>query len=303
MSVPRPVFVLGIQRSGTTLAANLLAAHPLIAGVTAARHQGVHESVFFSHFARMFGPWDDPAARARALGSFGKSDYVALCGVGSVEWAGICAGAQGYADVFRALMKVPARRKGARAWVEKSPHHTVLADDIAAQMPDAVFLCVTRPTEDLLRSRLWSYGRVPPAYPKRALSILRACASNAFHRRYMARFAARMGPGRAFEVGFEDLRRDPDAALGPLLAVLGLPGLDGRRPEFARNTSFASDAARARALSGLDRALVRVFEGGIAVMPYGVLGLVRRGLVRRRPQGFPHWVWPKAGPQTKRDVS
>ncbi|MEX0303588.1 MAG: sulfotransferase, partial [Leisingera sp.] len=35
-----PVFVLGLQRSGTTLAANLLAAQPGIAAVAAKHHQG-----------------------------------------------------------------------------------------------------------------------------------------------------------------------------------------------------------------------------------------------------------------------
>ncbi|MEZ5911953.1 MAG: hypothetical protein R3D84_06760 [Paracoccaceae bacterium] len=97
-----------------------------------------------------------------------------------------------------------------------------MADAIAAAMPDARFVCVTRDTADFVRSRLWSYGRVPPPYPRRALVILRAVASAIFHERYLRGFVRRAGPGRAIAVRFA-LRDVPENALAPVFESLGLP--------------------------------------------------------------------------------
>lgn len=286
------IFVLGLQRSGTTLAANLLAAHPDIAAVTAERHHGVHESVFFSHFARIHGDWSDTEAQERILRDFLRSDYFRLTGLGEDLVRDCARQSASSGAFFGAVMDALARSRGARAWVEKSPHHTLLADTIAAQLPRAVFLCVTRDTEGLLRSRLWSYGRHPPPYPRRALPVARAAASNVFHRRHMAALPDRIGPDRIFHVTFRDLRDDPDRALAPLLNRLGLARPDGLRPEFAPNSSFASDSERERALSSTDRNLARLVETAAEALPQGMLAALQRRLAARRPTRYPAWVWP-----------
>lgn len=289
---PRPLFVLGLQRSGTTLAANLLAAHPDIAAVTAERHRGVHESVFFSHFARIYGDWNDPDARARAVQAFLDSDYFLLTGLArdSAINDGMAAAQPG--DFFRAVMDALAQRLGRIAWVEKSPHHTLLADEIATALPDACFLCVRRDSADLLRSRLWSYGRVPPPYPRRAAALLRGCASNRFHIGQMEAFARRVGPKRALFVDFDALRADPDAALAPFLEAAGLATLGGARPAFAANSSFKDQDQRARALTQIDTLVIRAAEAGMRALPQPVLAALRRRIAARRPLTLPAWVWP-----------
>lgn len=243
--MPRvPIFVLGMQRSGTTFAANLLAAHPEIAAVTAPQHQGVHESVFFSHFARLHGDWQNPAAKARALAGFFQSDYFLLTGLKATDFAG--PPAQDAASFFRNVMDQYAARSGARAWVEKSPHHTLLADHIAAAFPDARFVCLIRDPVDLLASRLWSYGRAPPSYPRRAATVLQACASCVFHSRFLMDFGRRLGTDRVFCIDYATLKANPEAALAEVLSSCGLQPLAGLRPAFRPNSSFASQADRAR---------------------------------------------------------
>lgn len=286
---PVPIFILGIQRSGTTFAGNLLAAHPDIAAVTAERHQGVHESVFFSHFARVHGDWSAPEARAKALAGFLASDYFRLTGL-DPALPGIVAGADP-AAFFRAVMERFAFAQGARAWIEKSPHHTLLADRIAAALPEARFLCVTRNTADLLGSRLWSYGRVPPAYPRRALTIATACASNDFHARFLGVFARRVGPQRAFSVDYAALKADPDAALAPLLSACGLPGLAGRRPAFRPNSSFSAALPRSRALTRTDRLIAEASALAAQAVPMWLLARLQARRAARRPAEFPSWVW------------
>ncbi|MEZ5798365.1 MAG: sulfotransferase [Paracoccaceae bacterium] len=287
---PVPILVLGIQRSGTTFAANLLAAHPQISAVTDRRHQGVHESVFFSHYARIFGDWSDPEARAAAVAEFLRSDYFILCQADPAATRAAMLAAPTAGAAFRSVMQDLAQRSGALAWLEKSPHHTLLAEAIAAELPDAVFLCLTRDTAALVRSRLWSFGRVPPAYPARAALILKACASNVFHDRYLAGLTQRLGSARVCHLRYDRLQADPDAALDPLLHQLGLRPLAGRRPAFAPNSSFGSEAQRRAALGTTDLALIHLFTALARMLPQILLRALQRRLSRNRPAEFPHWV-------------
>lgn len=290
-----PVFVLGLQRSGTTLAANLLAAQPGIAAVADPRHQGVHESVYFSHFTPAMAPWPGQGSRAEAAADFLASEYYRLSGLPR-QWGEQAAEAScSPAELFCRVMQALALRKGAVAWVEKSPHHTLLAEEIAAAVPEARFLCISRRTPDLLRSRLWSYGRRPPPYPRRALLIARACASNIFHQRYMRSLPERLGRERVFQVSFEALCAGPGVALAPLLAALGLGAGDLKAPEYAANSSFSSSSQRLRALTATDLAFARAAAGAAWLMPQALLRLLQQRMARRRPRVFPPWVWPQAG--------
>lgn len=290
MSRPVPLFILGLQRSGTTFAANLLAAHPQIAAVAHARHRGVHESVFFSHFARLFGDWSETGARAEAVAAFLDSDYFRLTGLDAAATGAAMQAAQTPGAAFRQVMDTLAQQGGRRVWIEKSPHHTLLAAEIADMLPDAHFLCIARETADFTRSRLWAYGRQPPRYPGRARVILRACLSNAFHQRFMAGLPVRIGANRVHAVGYAALARDPDAALAPLLSALGLAPLAGRRPDFAANSSFASAASRAAALGRSDRALIAAGAALAGAVPQPLLAALQRRAARRRPRAFPAWV-------------
>lgn len=289
---PVPIFVLGMQRSGTTFAANLLAAHPAIAAVTAPQHQGVHESVFFSHFARLHGDWQNPLAKARALAGFFKSDYFLLTGLNAADFAGPAT--QDAAAFFREVMNRYAEKSAARAWVEKSPHHTLLADQIAAAFPDARFVCLMRDPVDLLASRLWSYGRAPPSYPRRAATVLQACASCVFHSRFLLDFGKRFGTDRVFCIDYAALKANPDAALAGVLVGCGLQPLAGLRPAFRPNSSFGSQTERARALTKCDRIIARVATLAAWLMPFWALRQMQKRKATHRPINFPHWVWTLA---------
>ncbi|MEM1398423.1 MAG: sulfotransferase [Pseudomonadota bacterium] len=285
-----PVFILGIQRSGTTWVANLLAAHPAIAAVKAERHHGVHESVYFSHFARCYGPWEDASARARFLKAFLASDYFSLTGLDPTGFADT--DARSYAAFFREVMDRFAADNDRHIWLEKSPHHTLLGDELAKAYPDAVFICIIRPTMDLLRSRLWSFGRTPPPYPKRLAVIARACVSNAFHRRSLVGFAARHA--RAFSLDYADLSADPLAALAPLWPALKLDPPEKLESAFAANTSFGSATQRKRALTATDRAVARAFIAAVTLVPQSILIAAHRLITTRRKPVFPRWVWRTA---------
>ncbi|AAV94824.1 sulfotransferase [Ruegeria pomeroyi] len=287
MIAPRPIFVLGLQRSGTTLIGNLLAAHPDVAAATDPHHRGIHESVFFSHFARAWD-WRDPAARARAVAAFLDSDYGRLLDLTAED----CHRLERIGDpevFFRQAMSAHARQQGALAWVEKSPHHVHEAARIAAAYPDARFVAIHRDSAGLVRSRLWAYGRVPRAGLARLPAVLRGALSNAYHRRVLRRFAHHF-PDRVVTLEYRAFVAGGAASVAAMIAALGLPSAPGLAPEYAPNSSFAGPDAAA-SLTRIDHAAIALAGVLCALVPLWLLDRLRAGASSRRRLEFPRWVW------------
>lgn len=288
-----PVFVLGLQRSGTTWVANMLAGSGAVAAVAAPEHQGVHESIFFSHFARLFGPFDDPQARGRFLDAFAASDYFLLTGLPRASLDAMVAQATDPAGVFAAVMDAVADRDGCTHWLEKSPHHTLLADDLAMRFPEARFVCVMRASATLVASRLVGYGRSPSRGLKRAADILRGALVNALYARHMRRFAAR-AQGRALLLRYEELTAHPASGQRRLVRFLGLAVPPERLVSaYSPNTSHKQSGTQR--LSPLDRALVWLGDGLGRLVPLAVLALAEDRRRRARGADWPDWVWLKTG--------
>ncbi|MGH6928732.1 MAG: sulfotransferase family protein [Dongiaceae bacterium] len=285
---PVPIFVLGLQRSGTTWVANMLGAHSQVACVESEDHHGVHESVFFSHFARAYGDLGDEGNFRRFATDFAASDYYVLTGV-EEGWLWRRRPAS-YAAAFRDLMDEMAHRRGARFWVEKSPHHTLLCRQLARDFPDARFVCVVRESLSRVRSLLWGLRRKPPSYPGRIGFLLTACAANDFYSRTLERFTLECD--RSILVRYEELVRDVEGNLRRIAEFSGVP-LEAAmlKPRFAPNSSFRSAQERDRALGAADRALICGFALLLRVFP---LPLLRRFNVwrnRRDRPTWPAWVW------------
>ncbi|CTQ34792.1 sulfotransferase family protein [Jannaschia rubra] len=289
----RAVFVLGLQRSGTTWVANMLHGSGAVAAVAAEDHRGVHESLFFSHFARAFGPLSDPAARDAFRTAFAASDYWLLTGLPDALLDAAIATARDHAQVFEVVMDAVADRQGAPLWLEKSPHHTLLARDLARRYPAARFVCVTRDSRTLIASRLSAYGRSPPRGARRLADIARGALANALHTRYLRRFAA--AEPRAHLLRYDTLAADPDRGRADLVRALGLAvAPDTLVSAFAPNTSHDRGAGTRR-LSGLDLAVVRLADALGRALPLGVLGRIERRRRERRGADWPGWVWRRSG--------
>ncbi len=285
---PTPVFVLGLQRSGTTWLASLLGGHPDVACIESEDHFGIHESIFFSHFARAYGDLEDDACFERFARDFGDSDYYLLSGL-EEDWLAKN-GPRNYVDAFRSLMDEVARRRGARVWVEKSPHHTLLAYELAEWFPDACFVGVVRDPVDQARSSVFAPGRDPGRYPGRALPIVTAGAASALYERFLRRFDA--GNDRSCLVRFADMKEDREREMRRVAEFLGLdfdPRMTVER--FQANTSFRSSADRAKAFSPADRALVKLAHATARLLPIGALLAIRKRRRAQRNVVWPDWCW------------
>lgn len=292
-TVGAPLFVLGLQRSGTTWLANLLAGHSRVVAVEADDHFGVHESIFFSHFEPFYGDLTDVERRRRFVDDFAASDYFVLSGIDE-EWLRNLQ-PESYAQCFRALMEEVARRRGgADYWLEKSPDHTLLAERLAWCLPDARFVGIVRSPLAVVQSRFWLHRRDRPSRLRRLLELASLAASTSLAQRYLERFCA-VGTHRSL-LRYEDLLADPEAACRRLCAGLGLSFeaemLDER---YRRNTSFGEGRSRSEALDGLDRAFTRSVLFLSDRLPVAALYRLWERERRRQGVAWPAWCWKRRG--------
>lgn len=285
---PKRIFILGLQRSGTTWLANMLAALPDVAAVAHKDHRGVHESVFFSHFARGFGPWQDPAAREKFCAALAASDYFQLTDHEPELLQELMESSDDYGDVFVRLMDLFAIGEGAEAWLEKSPHHTLLGEALLRAAPDAYFVMVVRRPEDLILSRLYGYGRTPKKGAKRLADVFRGSITTALYRREMKRLAR---AENALLVTYDALKHDPNLLTRQkILTFLGLEADPAQMvSEFSANTSHDT-TARPR-LGALEKGLMYLGLGLARLIPLSVLKAVQGLRARRRGVDWPEWVW------------
>ena len=197
--IPRPVFLVGCARSGTSILGETLAAHPAVA------------YLFEASFI-----WND-LVPARADHRLVASD----------------AGAEVARQIYEALAREREGLPG-NVLLEKNPKHVLRLPFLAALFPHARFVHIIRDGRDVAvslafrnRGTRWGHLEVPgwrdllERYPERnhvrcalqwraAVSIARADAE-------------RLPPGSYLEVRYESLVREPAATLERALTFLDLP--------------------------------------------------------------------------------
>lgn len=217
---PRPVFIVGHGRSGTTLIRLMLNAHPAfhVPGETAfvsflrrhlpARERFPRDGSWPALLERLFsrawfrekwlqkGPLDEGAVRACAE-----------------------AAAHGPGDLMGALFAQRSVALGKRRWGDKVPNNYRFIAEINAWFPDALVLHMVRDGRDVAVSCL-----TPPFSDEHDMGDVYEVAlrwRDALRRGAAARQL--LGPGRYRELRYEDLTADPEGQLRLLCDWLGEP--------------------------------------------------------------------------------
>jgi sulfotransferase family protein len=288
-SRPIPVFVLGLQRSGTTWLANVLANHPSAVAVQAEDHFGIHESIFFSHFARAYGDLADDLNFRRFAAEFTTSDYYVLTGL-APDWL-LSDRPRSYPEAFRDVMDEMARRRGgAQLWIEKSPTHTLLAEELAAAFPDARFVGIERRPAPVIASQLRLDGDEPPRYPRRLLRLLSMCLVYSLNQRWLARFCGECD--RCQSTSYEALSANPAVETERICEFLGVPFTEDMLDlPWRQNTSFEGRDQRSRSLSRLDRAVIAAAVAALRLVPLSLLRSFHDRRKARHGIEWPDWCW------------
>jgi hypothetical protein len=228
-----PVYVAGLERSGTSLMYGLLASHPQIAMT--------RRTNLWKHFYRRYGDLDDPGNLERCLGTMRRYKRLVIL---ELDWSRLRSdfrdGDPTYARLFELLEEQYAQRVGRPRWGDKSLDTERHADAIFDAYPGARILHMIRDPRDRYASSYvrWKVRRGGVgAGTAEWLSSVRLAKLN--ESRY---------PDRYRSVRYETLASQPvtalrdvcafiDAEYTPaMLAMDGAPGVrDGGNSSYGRH--------------------------------------------------------------------
>jgi hypothetical protein len=203
-----PVFVAGLERSGTSLAYALLASHPNIAMT--------RRTNLWRHFFGQHGDLTDPENVERCLATMSRYKRLVVLDLDFARLRGeFLAGERTYPRLFALLEGQVAERIGRPRWGDKSLHTEHYADDILEAYPGARILHMIRDPRDRYAS---SYAR----WKVRRGGVGAGTAEWLSSVR-LARRNERRHPDRYLIVRYETLATEPEASLAEICAFIDEP--------------------------------------------------------------------------------
>jgi hypothetical protein len=229
-----PVFVAGLERTGTSLMYALLASHPDIAMT--------RRTNLWPYFHERYGDLTDERNLESCLDVMRRYKRLKVL---DIDWdllrASFVAGDRTYPRLFALLEEQVAERAGKPRWGDKSLHTERFADEIFEAYPNAYILHMMRDPRDRFASVIarWKVrrGGVGAGVAEWGSSASLAARNLARH------------PGRYRVVRYEDLVRDPQAETAEVCRFIEasfveeMLDMEGA-PEFRRQGSNSSYGPR-----------------------------------------------------------
>jgi len=187
-TAPPPIFIVGCQRSGTTLVRLMLDSHPHICCGPETRFLADLAKVTRQNWKRMSHFGFDKAYWHRSMARF-----------------------------FAGIQQDYAASKGKVRWADKTPRYALVLDFIDQLFPDCQVVHVVRDGRDVVASHKHRFGY---------RSAVKAAEKWPRYIRAARAAGARMGSERYHEVRYEALVADPKATMQDLLEFLGEPWND-----------------------------------------------------------------------------
>lgn len=215
----RPLFVVGLPRSGTTLLERMLAAHPGIVGVG-----------------------EQPFARQSLVRALAMGDGLP----GSLTPQAIGAAARWHLDrLLERLQRLGIAKAGERI-VDKLPDNYLLAGWIRIAFPQARIVHVLRDPRDVA----WSCWSTQFAKIHWSLRLDHIAHRIEQHRRMLRHWRAHLGDALV-EVRYERLVAEPEAQLRRVLGAAGMPW-HADVMDFAAQKGFVASASRHQVREGVN---------------------------------------------------
>ena len=210
-SVARPFFIVGFQRSGTTLLRMMIDSHPEVAipldttGLWARYEQRLDE----------FGVLSEVESLRRLVESILSEERIRLWETPLTVDDVICASRlPGYPGVIEGFHLAYAQAKGKSRWGDKDPGNMGRLGSVLRWFPDARIVHIVRDGRDacmsLLKQEFGGYD-------------LLQCAESWREQVWWVRQIGRiLGESQYFELRYEDLVAEPERSLRPLAEFLGI---------------------------------------------------------------------------------
>lgn len=268
--LPAAIFIVGVNRSGTTLLRRVLETSELIAIATETHFLGhVVPREGARHYFRRLGPLDEDGALRRLVDFIYSGEFQRRSRWREVSpfwrWLvreitpdefgrALAAEERSERGVFRALLRVYADHLGRPVMGEKTPHHLAYADTLLDWFPDGRVVHTLRDPRAVYvsdRQRRLGKPRRPYSWLMKVPKLLSVALllqttwvwadAARRHRRLASRY-----PDHYTMLRFEDVVTQPDGTLPALFEFLGVP-----LPERATDVKVVSRGFR-WGESGLD---------------------------------------------------
>jgi hypothetical protein len=206
----QPFFILGSQRSGTTMLRLMINNHPNLAVP--------HETAFMTLFYPRLEDYGDLSQRknaARLLDDIARHPLVARGGHIADKDAILSYRISNFPDLIEAIMTEYAEARGKLRWGDKTPYYTPDIDILWRLFPDCKFIHLVRDGRDValsLRNISWSSKSIP-----------RLAEDWRWKTTVCHKVGSVLGPEHFLEMKYEDLVRDSERCLRRICDFLDEP--------------------------------------------------------------------------------
>jgi hypothetical protein len=286
--MPKPIFIVGNQRSGTTWLANILCQHSKIVGVQG-EPVGIRESTYFNLIEGFFGDIKEDNNFIQFIETFGSSDYFRLTGVEKELF--YKKRPTTYVQTFQLLMNTFTNKKNASYWLEKTPGHTLFLPKISKYFMEAKFIGIKRDTTDTIKSAV-RRTFIRNKFIKK-IFILRRVLQHFKYIKHLDKFKS--NSKRIMIIYYKDLRSNRQKTLAKICSFLELdfePSLliDRYRPNTSF-TNFDKQDERSKILTSLDKKIIKWLSAILKIFPYRFYRILYFFQLNVRKKSFPPRYW------------
>ena len=286
--MPKPIFIVGNQRSGTTWLANILCQHSKIVGVQG-EPIGIRESTYFNLIEGFFGNIKDDNNFIQFIETFGSSDYFRLTGVKKESF--YKKRPTSYVQAFRLLLDTFTNNENAFYWLEKTPGHTLFLSKLSKYFSEAKFIGIKRNTIDTIKSAVRRTLIRNKIIKK--IFILRRLLQHFKYVKHLNKFESHSN--KIMIINYEDLRTNRKEILTRLCHFLELDFessllIDRYKPNTSF-TNFHKQEERSKILTSFDIKIIRWVSLILKIFPYRFYRTLYFFQLNTRKQRFPPRYW------------
>jgi hypothetical protein len=222
----KKIFVLGCHRSGTTWLTNIISGVDQIYTPVSDLHHGQIESAFFSSIVPYFNNGRTSSDKIAMYAAYSRSDFYSCLGL---EYYNFSTDTMPY-EFFSKSMDLATKNHECDTWIEKTPAHSLVVDELYKRFPESFFIIVKRDIYDQALSN--SIGLLGGLSLKNLFysGIVSGIYDNILNVDY----------NNTLIVNYSDLQTDIDCQLSRILEFVGLHGRSYSIPNLKPNSSFSA---------------------------------------------------------------
>jgi Sulfotransferase family len=266
---PIPIFVVGMNRSGTKWLSNILCNHTEIIGVQSEIHTGIVETNMLGAIPRAVGDLRRVENYIAMVELWSQTDFFKSSGIDKNFFYDCEPRPNSCASALALLMELLAKRHGARYWLQKASPLDIWP--ALEHFPERRLVLIAREMMPTLESRIQLRRNTGTG-----MSHLHATYLHAIQKKLMTRIGAE---NEAISIRYESLVADPKVETQRICTWLDIVFQENMlKVSYQKNTSFADAAPDRMVFKPHQRALITAEAKFFSMIPLAILQWIRERL-------------------------